>query len=142
MLALLLAQRMHYDVPTEFVHYLNARQSMLLDVGDTVLVSHRRMFQHDEARFFVGALIAADHELLKLEGYTFVRDLSSGMVIRKDERRIKLLSLANDGYIFYQIPGKLNVADIQVANQAGEVTLVVGSQTIMNLSERSHSGHI
>ncbi len=115
---------------------------MLVEIGDTVLVSHRRMFQHDESRFFVGQIIACDHELLKLEGYTFVRDLSSGMVIRKDEKRIKLLSLDSAGYIFYQIPGQIDVGQIRVANESGEVILMAGSKVLMNLAERSHSGHI
>lgn len=115
---------------------------MLLEPGDTVLVSHRRMFQHDEARFFVGTLVAADHELLKLVGYTFVRDLSSDRVIRKDEQRTKLLSLASSGYFFYQIPGQHDVSEIYVHNESGETTLRIGTETLMNLAERSHSGHI
>ncbi len=115
---------------------------MLVDIGDTVLVSHRRMFQHDEARFFVGKIVACDRELLKLEGYTFVRDLSSGMIIRKDEQRTKLLSMNSPGYIFYQLPGKLDVNQIHVANEAGEVYLMAGTKALMNLAERSHSGHI
>jgi hypothetical protein len=115
---------------------------MLLDVGDTVLVSHRRMFQHDESRFFVGKLIGSDHELLKLQGYTFVRDLSSGKIIRKDEMRIKLLSLASPGYIYYQIAGEVDVENLSIDCTAGEETLTDGRRVLMNLAERSHSGHI
>ncbi len=115
---------------------------MLLDVGDTVLVAHRRMFQHDESRFFVGKMIGSDHELLKLEGYTFVRDLSSGKVIRKDELRVKLLSLAAPGYIFYQIMGDVNIENLAIACNSGEEVLTDGKRDLMNLAERSHSGHI
>ena len=115
---------------------------MLLDSGDVILVSHRRMFQHDEARFFVGRTVACDRELVKLEGFSFVRDLSSGHVIRKDEMRVKLLSLASPGYIFYQLPNVDDVSEVYVQDQAGNVTLMDGTRTLMNLSERSHSGHI
>ena len=115
---------------------------MLLDIGDTVLVSHRRMFQHDEARFFVGKLVACDHELLKLEGYTFVRDLSSGKAVRKDELRTKLLSLASAGYIFYQLPGDVDLNGVQIDIEAGDQVLSDGRRVLMNLAERSHSGHI
>jgi hypothetical protein len=115
---------------------------MLLDNGDVILVSHRRMFQHDEARFFVGRTVACDRELVKLEGFSFVRDLSSGHVIRKDEMRVKLLSLASPGYIFYQLPDVKDVSKVHVEDQAGDVTLMDGKRALMNLSERSHCGHI
>ena len=115
---------------------------MLLEIGDIVLVSHRRMFQHDEARFFVGRTVASDRELIKLEGFSFVRDLSSGHVIRKDEKRVKLLSLASPGYIFYQLPDVKDVTKVHVKDQAGDVTLMDGTRELMNLSERSHCGHI
>ena len=115
---------------------------MILEVGDTVLVSHRRMFQHDEARFFVGKAVACDRELVKLEGYSFVRDLSSGQVIRKDEKRTKLLSLASPGYIFYQLAGQIDVDQVSVKNETGDLLLVDGGRVLMNLAERSHCGHI
>ena len=115
---------------------------MVLDVGDTVLVSHRRMFPHDEARFFVGQAIACDRELVKLEGYSFVRDLSSGQVVRKAEKRIKILSLASPGYIFYQLPGSVDISSVNVKNETGDLFLVDGQRTLMNLAERSHCGHI
>ena len=115
---------------------------MLLETGDVILVSHRRMFQHDEARFFVGRAVACDRELVKLEGFSFVRDLASGHVIRKDEKRVKLLSLASPGYIFYQLPAVKDMTNVHVKDQAGDVTLMDGTRKLMNLSERSHCGHI
>ena len=115
---------------------------MILDVGDTVLVSHRRMYQHDEARFFVGQVVACDRELVKLEGYSFVRDLSTGQVIRKNEKRIKLLSIASPGYIFYQLMGDIEISAVNVRNETGELFLVEGERILMNLAERSHCGHI
>ena len=115
---------------------------MLLKNDDVILVAHRRMFQHDEARFFVGRVVAVDRELMKLEGFTFVRDLASGHVLRKDEKRIKLLSLASPGYIFYQLPGVEDVSEIHVKDEAGDVRLMDGQRAIMNLAERSHCGHI
>ena len=115
---------------------------MILDVGDTVLVSHRRMYQHDEARFFVGQVVACDRELVKLEGYSFVRDLSTGAVIRKNEKRIKLLSIASPGYIFYQLMGDIEISEVNVKNETGDLFLVDGERTLMNLAEHSHCGHI
>ena len=115
---------------------------MLLENGDAILVSHRRMFQHDEARFFVGRAIACDRELIKIEGFSFVRDLASGHFVRKDEKRIKILSLASPGYIFYQLPDVSDIANVSVKDEVGEVRLMDGTRALMNLSEKSHCGHI
>ncbi len=114
---------------------------MLLERGDVVLISHRRMFPHDEARFFVGRTLACENELVKVEGFSFVRDLTSGHIIRKDEKRVKLVSLASPGYIFYQLSGVIDVSNVNVRDEAGEVALVEGSRELMNLAERSHCGH-
>ena len=56
---------------------------MVCDVDDVVLLSNRRMFERDEARYFVGRTIACDGPLLKVEGFTFVRDLSSGCIVKR-----------------------------------------------------------
>ncbi len=114
---------------------------MIVDTGDAVLVSHRRMFERDEARFFVGRTIASDGPLLKVEGFTFVRDLSNGRVVKKEEKRIKVLSLASPGHIVYQLPSDINVETTDIASSNGDAILVDGSRQIMNLSERTHCGH-
>jgi hypothetical protein len=114
---------------------------MLLNDGDVVLVSNRRMFERDESRFFLGRTIASEGALLKVEGYTFVRDLSSGQIVKKDEVRIKVLSLASPGYIVYQLPRDTNINMAMIQGENGEAILADGSREIMNLSERTHCGH-
>lgn len=114
---------------------------MILECGDVVLLSNRRMFQSDEARHFLGRVIACEGDLIKAEGYTFVRDLGNGHVVRKPEKRIKVLSLASAGYIIYQLASDIDVdrADIESGN--GDAILVDRNQRVLNLSERTHCGH-
>jgi len=114
---------------------------MIFEIGDTVLLSNRRMFERDEARFFVGRTVACEGQLLKVEGFTFVRDVSNGYVVKKEEKRTKVLSLASPGYIVYQLPNDINVETIDIESGNGEAILVDGSRQIMNLSERTHCGH-
>ena len=113
---------------------------MILESGDTVLISHRRLFDGDEARFFVGRTIVCEGPLLKAEGYSFVRDLSNGHIIKKQEKRTKVLSLASPGQIVYQLPGNIDVASVDIVNRNSEAVLVAGADQIMNLSERTHCG--
>ena len=115
--------------------------TMILEPGDAVLVSHRRMFDHDESRYFLGRTIACEGQLLKVQGFTFVRDLASGHVIKKDEKRIKILSLASPGFIVYQLPREINIDNAGIHSGDGDAMLVDGSHRLMNLSERTQCGH-
>ncbi|MEQ9408192.1 MAG: hypothetical protein RIK87_10725 [Fuerstiella sp.] len=114
---------------------------MILDIDDVVLVSNRRMFPQDEARHFLGRIIARDGELVKVQGYSYVRDLSTGHVVKKTEKRIKVLSLASAGFIVYQLPAELNPETASIESGNGDAILVDGRRQIMNLSERTHCGH-
>ncbi len=114
---------------------------MIIENGDAVLVTHRRMFERDETRYFVGRAIACEGPLMKVEGWSFVRDLSTGYVVKKDEKRTKVLSLSSPGYIVYQLPSDVCVESIDIDSGNGDAVLVDGSRHLMNLSERAHSGH-
>ena len=116
---------------------------MLLNQNDVVLISHRRMFQQDEPRFFLGRVIACDGPLIKLGGYSFVKDATAGKIVRKDEERIKVLSLASCGYIVYQLPQGVDIQRVTITSgtEYGEAFLMDGTTEIMNLTERVHSGH-
>ena len=113
---------------------------MILESGDTVLVSHRRLFDGDEARFFVGRTIRCEGALFKAEGYSFVRDLANGHIVRKPERRTKVISLSAPGQIVYQLPADLDLDSVDIISRTSETMLVCGPRQIMNLSEHTQSG--
>lgn len=115
---------------------------MILEFGDKVLLSNRRMFPNDEARYFLGSTVACEGPLLKIEGYSFVRDLTNGHVLRKEEKRTKILSLSSPGYIVYQLPEEVDVEAAEIENIGGEIVLIDGMRHVMNLSERVHCGQI
>jgi hypothetical protein len=114
---------------------------MILEKDDVVLLSNRRMFQHEEARFFLGRTLAREGALIKLEGFSFVRDMSNGHVVKKDEKRVKIMSLASPGYIVYVLPSDTNIEAADIEGGAVDAMLVDGSRPLMNLSERTHCGH-
>ena len=114
---------------------------MILENGDVLLVSNRRLFERDESRFFVGRTVACDGPLLKAEGFTFVRDLANGHIIKKAEKRMKVLSLDSPGYIVYQLAPDIDVDGLDIDTYNGDTFLVDGRQRLLNLTERTHSGH-
>lgn len=114
---------------------------MIFNDGDAVLISHRRLFERDEPRFFVGRLLAREGSLLKVEGYTFVRDLSNGHIIKKEEKRTKVLSLDSPGHIVYELPSDIDIDNTDILSGNGDAFLVDGARPLVNLSERTHCGH-
>ena len=114
---------------------------MILELGSTVLVSRRRMFERDECRYFVGRTVACEGDLLKLEGFSFVRDLSNGQIVKKEEKRRKIISLSSAGHFVYQLPDT-NLETLEIRSCDGDVVLVNGTVELMNLSERAHCGQV
>ena len=55
----------------------------MLKQGDKLLIVHRRLFEKDTPRFFVGEVQAYDDGLAKVKGYTFVKDVFSGSMQKK-----------------------------------------------------------
>lgn len=114
---------------------------MILETGDSILVSHRRLFDSDEARYFVGEVLACEGSLVKVHGYSFVRDLANGHIVKKEEQRVKIFSFSAPGQIVYQLPEDIDLKEVEIDSQNGEAILVAGIQKLMNLSERTHCGH-
>ncbi len=114
---------------------------MMLESGDMVLISQRRLFEGDEDRYFIGRTIVCEGPLIKAEGYSFVRGLSSGHIIKKPEKRTKVLSLSSLGQIVYQLPNDIDLEFVDIIVQHSDVVLVAGPRQIMNLSEHTHCGH-
>lgn len=47
----------------------------MLEQGEKLLIVHRRLFDKDTPRFFIGEVEAFETGLAKVKGYTFVKDL-------------------------------------------------------------------
>ncbi len=113
---------------------------MMFESGDMVLVSHRHLYEGDGDRFFIGRTIVCEGPLIKAEGYSFVRDLSNGHIIKKQEKRTKVLSLSTPGQMVYQLPC-IDLELIDIVSRNSDAVLVAGPRQIMNLSEHTHCGH-
>ena len=110
----------------------------MLESGNVVLVAHRRMFAAEEPRYFLGQVIEFADGLAKVGGYTFVRDVSSGTFGRKDDLRIKILSIASPGLIVYQLPDTTDVQATHFETIGSECYITDGKALRVNMSENLH----
>ena len=116
--------------------------AMLLNEGDKILVSHRRLFEKDSVRFFIGRVEAYEAGLVKATGHSYVRDPLWGQVIEKAEQRTKLLSLSSGTLIVYQLPKALNLDALKFVATESRVCLTDGKDFTMNLTEATHEGQV
>ena len=109
---------------------------MVLAAGSKLLVCHRRLFNEDQPRFFVGVVKACEEGVAKVTGYSFTRDPSLGFV-RKDDERTKIVALASGMVIVYELPAEVDVAQVRIEQPGGHsVVMTDGRSFRMDLAER------
>ena len=114
---------------------------MLLESGNKILVAHRRLFEGDPTRFFVGEVLAYDAGIVKARGYSFVRDITSSKLLRKADPRTKLLSVSSGSFLVYQLPDEVDVSRGEIV-WTDDALLFREGQTEMNLAELPRHGQI
>ncbi|MCG8404665.1 MAG: hypothetical protein MI923_05645 [Phycisphaerales bacterium] len=116
---------------------------MILESGDKILVVHRRLFDKDENRYFVGTVEAFESGIARVTGYSFVRDFIGGLVFRKPDPRTKLLSISSGTLLVYVLSKEVPIEALEfVVSDDGGVTATDGKSLHMNLSEKPRDGHL
>lgn len=114
---------------------------MILDPGDNLLVVHRRLFERDHSRFFVGKVEDYQDGIARVSGYSFARDSTDSNYCRKPERHTKLLSIASGTLLVYYIPAEINVERVKMEVRDTGLCLTDGAAFSMNISEWIHHHH-
>lgn len=87
---------------------------MILDKGTKVLLAHRRLFPGDHGRFFVGTVEAYDGGVARVDGHTWMRDVYDGTFQKKEDSRVKIVSIASGTVIVYQIPSTVDLNSFRI----------------------------
>ena len=107
---------------------------MLLAADTKVLVVHRRLFENDQSRYFVGRVEGYEAGIAKIRGRTWTRD-RYGQIVKKDDERIKVVSLSSGTLIVYQLPHETDLDALQIDIKDQLVVLSDGKKFEMDLSE-------
>jgi len=113
---------------------------MLIEKGDKLLVAHRRLYERDTERFFIGAVECYEQGLARVSGYTWLHDVAHGKLVRKDEKRCKIIPLSSGDFISYILPIHLDVENLRMEQRKQHLLLTDGNNFIMDISERLPSG--
>lgn len=115
---------------------------MLLARGAIIFASHRRLFEGDVPRYFVGQVLESNDAVLKVRGYSFVRDQGTGRLLRKNDLRTKVISVIAGTHILYELPHTVLVESLRLDSQEGFLFLSDGRDFRMDLAELPRDGRI
>ncbi len=115
---------------------------MLLKKGDKILVAHRRLFEKDEVRFFVGQVEDYEVGVVKVKGHSYVPDIISGQMIEKPDERTKILALSSGTLLVYQLPDALALDELKFVMKDGSLSLTDGMVFTMNLAEHTRRSRV
>ena len=109
---------------------------MMLNSGDKVFVVHRRLFDKDQSRFFLGTVLGYENGIAKVEGRTLIKDSFSGDFLEKPDARTKIISISSGTLIVYQLPQDTEIESIKFeVDPKGSIMMTDGSSFNMDISE-------
>ena len=116
---------------------MDSEPSLVIKPGDKLLACHRRLFENDEPRYFTGEVLSSNDWVIKVRGYSHLRDLSTGHFARKGEIRTKVISVTSGTHILYELPHDIPVDTMKIRSVGGTVELRGDGEFRMDLTEYS-----
>ena len=110
----------------------------MLKDGDLLLLVHRRLFNHDHSRYFIGEVEDYADGLVRVGGYSWLRDpLIPTGYRRKEDLRTKIFSLSSGTVICYVLDANCDPHDLKIfSDEEGDTFLAEGRRIIMDLTEK------
>ncbi len=90
----------------------------------------------DLRRYFVGEIVAASDTLARVVGYTSVLDNMTGQFVRRYERRIRIIGLAETGNIINILPLNADIESSQYKQSTeGKLIVTDGKNFTLDINE-------
>ena len=108
----------------------------MLKPGDKLLIAHRRLFEDDQPRFFVGRVLAYEHGIAKVAGHAWVKERIRAEFGRKPDERVKFVPLGSGSIIAYELPATVDLARLVLRSTSHDLVLTDGAGFSMDLTDR------
>ena len=106
---------------------------MIVDQGEKVHVIIRRLFEEDLRRHFVGEVQDVENDIMRVEGYTFIFDLSTNQYLKRKEKRIRVIAMGDALNIINILPSASDIEKVEYV-QSPDRRLVVTDHSTFSLS--------
>jgi len=115
---------------------------MLIDEGDKVLATVRRLYESEYPRFFIGVVEAATETVVRVLGAVYIWDPYRNAVVQREGRRRKLIPFSSPHFIVHSLDRDLDLDAVTfTADTNGRIFLTDGGKPIMELAERAGGTH-
>jgi hypothetical protein len=108
----------------------------ILKPGEHIHVIHRRRFEKDVRRHFVGTVEACEAGVARAGGYVFVVDeLNEHLFAKRPDRRTKLIPLASGDVIVNVLPEDLDIEQVRYELDGRKLWVTDGNGWKMDVKE-------
>ena len=107
---------------------------MILEKGEKIHVIHRRQFEKDHHRHFIGVVDAYEHGVARVTGHVYTVDPVKFTYVRRPELRTRFISIVSGDVLVNIIPPKVNLEEV-VYKQERKAVRVTDGDWHLDLSE-------
>jgi len=107
----------------------------VLSAGEKIHIVHRRRFEKEPHRHFVGTVEAYDSGIARVNGHVFTVDPVRFEFVRRPELRTRLVSLLGGDVLVNIIPTEVDLERVTYKHEAKAVRVTDGLEWHLDLSE-------
>ena len=108
---------------------------MILKQGEKIHVIHRRFFEKEARRHFVGLVEAYEDGVVRVTGHIYALDKIEGMFERRPEARTRILSIVSGDVFVNVLPSTVNLDAVFYKQVKRAIRVTDGSNWHLDLSE-------
>jgi hypothetical protein len=98
---------------------MNQAVSTILKVGENIHVIHRKLYEGDIHRHFVGVVQACEGALVRVKGNLFAMDAKTNQFMKRDSPRTRIISLDSGEVIVNVLPEQVDIDQISYKPRPG-----------------------
>ena len=115
---------------------MKENNAAILSSGEKIHVMHRRRFEKDVRRHFVGEVEGYELGVARASGYVFViDDLSKHLFVKRPDRRTKFVPINSGDVIVNVIPGTVDLERVTYELKDRSLLVTDGTAWSMDVKE-------
>ena len=108
---------------------------MILNKGEKIHVIHRRHFDKDPHRHFLGIVDDYENGLARVSGHIFTVDFVKFNFFRRPEPRTRILALHSGDLLINILPASVDLDKVHYKTEDRSVRVTDGSDWFMDISD-------
>jgi len=111
------------------------KKGMILQKGEKIHVIHRRHFDKEPHRHFLGVVDAYEDGLARVTGHIFTVDPTKFIFFRREEMRTRIVALHSGEALVNIIPPSVDLEKVVYTQEKKSLRVTDGSDWHMDISE-------